>query len=136
VKRGFGVGLVSVVAALAVAAPLVILANDPATTADPRSATVRGVLQLQLVGSLGVTTHPVAGSIVVLQRGDPFSQEYDRPFKTVTDAGGAFSLSVPPGSYAVIGHSDQAQGRCGAVGATYHVGSGRSVDVVVTCPSS
>ena len=98
-RRGIGIAVVSAVSVLGVAVSLLVLASDrTSTTAEP-AGTIRGVLQLMLVSPSGVTMDPVteAGSIVAVQRGDPFSEGYGNVFRTATDTGGMFSLVVPPG---------------------------------------
>jgi hypothetical protein len=142
VRRGIAIAVVSAVSVLAVAVSLLVLASDrPSTTAES-AGTIRGVLQLMLASPSGVTMEPVAeeGSIVAVQRGDPFSEDYGNVFRTVTDAGGTFSLTVPPGSYEINGWSAQSGGPCGQLGfegtagGPIHVGSSRFAEVVVVCP--
>jgi hypothetical protein len=132
------------VSALAVVVSLLILASDRPSTTTDSSGTIRGVLQLMLVSPSGVTMDPVteAGSIVAVQRGDPFSEGYGNVFRTATNTGGTLSLVVPPGSYEIHGSSPQSDGQCGQLGSEgtaggpIHVGSGRFAEVVVVCPVS
>jgi hypothetical protein len=142
VRRRITITLVSSVSALAVAVSLLILASDRPSTNTESLGTIRGVMQLQLASPSGVTMVPMtkAGSIVAVQRGDPFSEDYGNVFRTATDAGGMFSLVVPPGSYEFHGWSGESGGRCGQLGfegtagGPIHVGSGRFAEVMLVCP--